>query len=296
VDGASAGSITVDTENCNGETDAKREEKLNGLFNEQVLGELRIQLATLFGSAVVIQNSLEVIIPWVVTKIKGDQAAKAHAAENEDGKELQRSEAEFQMDKVPYDNTIDDMSELIIQFGYVALFALALPITPLLALLNNVVEMKVDAVNLVNQSQRPHPNGSSGLGAWNPILQFFSFICIGTNIALITWRTGLVQDLTDSVNYNWIFFSVSSIVVALMVAFEKYLIPDIPLGVQAAMERQKLIEGVLVLGQRIDSDREMPPDDEDEGYLDFNPTGDFVDHKSLPQMPQGSLAHFKPEA
>ena len=88
------------------------------------------------------------------------------------------------MVKGRYANSIDDMSEMIIQFGYVTLFVMAFPLTPLLAIVNNVFEMKVDAVNLVKSSQRPDPNGSYGLGTWNEVLG--SFRCC---LWAPTWRS-----------------------------------------------------------------------------------------------------------
>jgi len=200
------------------------------------------------------------------------------------------------MEKNVYVSTIDDMSELIIQFGYVTLFVLALPITPLFALINNMVEIRVDAYNLLNSTQRPPPNGSYGLGAWNSVLQFFSFIAVGTNVAIITWRTQLVELLSsNNSEYKWIFFSVVSVILALLISFEKYLIPDVPLEVEQAIARQEHIEGVLVKGQRIDSDREEPPGEDENTYVDFNPSEEFSDVELLPDLPTDvKLSTFKP--
>merc|ERR1739848_869251 len=51
-------------------------------------------------------------------------------------------------EKTRYANTIDDMIEMIIQFGYVALFVMVFSLTPLPVIVNNVFEMKVDAFTL----------------------------------------------------------------------------------------------------------------------------------------------------
>ena len=159
------------------------------------------------------------------------------------------------------------MAELIVQYGYVTLFVIAMPLTPFLALLNNILEMKVDAFNLVNSCQRPHPNvgaffffffflrflkhnihtytkhfqGSYGLGAWNSVLQFFSLIAVATNVAIITFRTELVKDLLEpeeETQAKWVFFVFFAVLLSLIVSAEKYLIPDVPTDVQRGMERQ----------------------------------------------------------
>lgn len=63
----------------------------------------------------------------------------------------------------PY-NVQDDISEMAIQFGYLALFA---PIWPLLALgflINNWIELRSDFLKLCVQQQRPPPIRTEGIG------------------------------------------------------------------------------------------------------------------------------------
>ncbi len=62
-------------------------------------------------------------------------------------------------------------TESIIQFAYVELFVVAFPLTPLLAIVNSIIEMKI-ATNFVKTSQRPNPNGLYGLGSWKGIRIF----------------------------------------------------------------------------------------------------------------------------
>ncbi len=44
---------------------------------------------------------------------------------------------------------------LALQFSFVTIFVAAFPLAPLLALLNNVVEIRVDAIKFLTQHQRP---------------------------------------------------------------------------------------------------------------------------------------------
>ncbi len=78
----------------------------------------------------------------------------------------------------PYENTVEDMKELVTQLAYVAFFAIALPITPLLSIISNIVELRVDGFKLVNNSQRPHCTASTGLGTWNSALKGLVFIAM----------------------------------------------------------------------------------------------------------------------
>jgi len=262
---------------------------IRNAINVQVLDDLRLQLASLFVTAIVIQNIMEIMLPYIMSKI--GECRETRAAEQRGEKVAAKSDAEEQMLKSPNQNTIDDMSEMVVQFGYVTMFVIALPITPLLALINNIIELKVDGYKIVHESQRPHTNGSSGLGAWNGVLAFFSIVAVGTNVALITWRTSLVNQLVDDdPTIKWVFFSFVSIFLGLIVGIEKCAIPDTPVEVQQGIERQRLIENILVLGAHIDLDGDDPPKQEiDVPEFAFDPVKDFVVATELPTIPVEDL-------
>ena len=43
----------------------------------------------------------------------------------------------------------------VIQFGFVTLFVASFPLAPLFALLNNIIEIRLDAKKFVGELQRP---------------------------------------------------------------------------------------------------------------------------------------------
>lgn len=64
------------------------------------------------------------------------------------------------MDKPEYaykeiDGTYDDYMELMIQFSYVMIFGTAFPLAPLLAFLNNLIELKIDKWKVLFLTRRP---------------------------------------------------------------------------------------------------------------------------------------------
>ena len=71
-----------------------------------------------------------------------------------------------------YEGVLDEYSELVIQFGFVVLFAAALPLAPLIALANNVLEIRLDAYKVVSQTNKVGfpmplfsvPEGTRGCG------------------------------------------------------------------------------------------------------------------------------------
>ena len=54
----------------------------------------------------------------------------------------------------------------VIQYGYLTLFAACLPVAPILALVNNVIEIKTDAIKYVKNMQRPNYRGAQDIGVW----------------------------------------------------------------------------------------------------------------------------------
>ena len=56
------------------------------------------------------------------------------------------------------------------RYGYIVFFAIACPIVSLLAAVNNLVEIRSDAIKLVRVLQRPPVKHADGMGAWASIL------------------------------------------------------------------------------------------------------------------------------
>ena len=76
------------------------------------------------------------------------------------------------------------MCVAVTQFGFVTLFVAAFPLAPLFALLNNIIEIRLDAFKFVSIWRRPHAAKADGIGIWMPIMQGISFIAVLTNVSL----------------------------------------------------------------------------------------------------------------
>ncbi len=70
----------------------------------------------------------------------------------------------------------------MIQFGFVTLFVASFPLAPLLALFNNLCEIRVDAWKITTQSRRVVPEKAQDIGAWQPILQGVAILAVATNV------------------------------------------------------------------------------------------------------------------
>ncbi|PAV64665.1 hypothetical protein WR25_01917 [Diploscapter pachys] len=104
--------------------------------------------------------------------------------------ELTQAELESLMPE--YARPLDDFLEMFIQFGYVLLFSPAFPLAALCALVNNLIEIRVDAFKLTNTLQRPFGRRVKSIGAWEKMMELLGIVGVISNCALIG-QSGLVQ-------------------------------------------------------------------------------------------------------
>ena len=81
--------------------------------------------------------------------LRGESKGEANAAGR-----LTRSDLEDEIDKEEREE-FDDFLELVIQFGYVCLFAAACPLAAALSVVSNMVEMRSDLFRLCHVCRRP---------------------------------------------------------------------------------------------------------------------------------------------
>lgn len=63
------------------------------------------------------------------------------------------------------------------------LFVASFPLAPVLALVNNLFEIRVDAWKITTQFRRIVPEKAQDIGAWQPILQGVAILAVATNVS-----------------------------------------------------------------------------------------------------------------
>lgn len=71
----------------------------------------------------------------------------------------------------------------MLQYGFVTIFVAAFPLAPLFALINNVLEMRLDAKKLLTCYRRPVPQRVSDIGVWYRILDSIGKLSVITNVS-----------------------------------------------------------------------------------------------------------------
>lgn len=100
----------------------------------------------------------------------------------------------------------------MIQFGFITLFVASFPLAPLLALINNIIEVRVDAWKLTTQFRRPVAAKAHCIGAWEEILNGIAALSVVTNVraALLTLSCPLCVYICKHI-YIYIYFLYFSI-------------------------------------------------------------------------------------
>jgi hypothetical protein len=99
------------------------------------------------------------------------------------GKEVKIKEVLEQVDSIPYE-AFDDYLELVLEFGYLTLFAECFPLASVFIIIVNTIEYRSDIFKLTTLYKRPHFQRKRNIGSWHFIIQFLSTLAIFTNLAL----------------------------------------------------------------------------------------------------------------
>lgn len=156
------------------------------------MDELTIQLVTILLVNMFIGQTREVAIPWAIGKLQLYMLKRKLKKESETPKVIPQWEEESK--KPAFPGTFDEYSEMVIQYGYITLFAASFPLAPLLAVLNNVVEIRTDALKLLEAHSRPEYKGAQGIGAWYTILELLGILSVITNCLLVGFSLDSVAD------------------------------------------------------------------------------------------------------
>ncbi|XP_051990180.1 anoctamin-8-like [Xyrauchen texanus] len=187
-----------------------------------------------------------------VSKLQGPQRRKTTCAGDNHSMDKKKSwmdppeetgstvltQPEIESCMLTYEDTLQDYQEMFIQFGYVVLFSSAFPLAAMCALINNIVEIRSDALKLCSGLQRPFGQRVENIGQWQTAMEAMGLIAIIVNCYLIG-QCGQLKRL-----FPWLSPEMAIVSVVLLEHFVillKYVIhiaiPDIPSWVADEMAK-----------------------------------------------------------
>ncbi|DAZ96612.1 TPA: hypothetical protein N0F65_000178 [Lagenidium giganteum] len=206
------------------------------------MDELMMGLAIIFILRLTSGNFFEVGLPWIKQKLgrsKHEEMSKSA------GREPSTIELQMKLDVYDMKGTFDDYNEMIIQFGYVTLFVVGFPLAPVLALLNNYFEIRIDAHKLAHGTRRPDPRGAQDIGTWGTIIEVMSTFSVITNVALVCFTSKHTTANFTPFERVWLFVGVEHALILLKYLL-MMLVDDEPHDVTVQKQRMSFIVDKIV--------------------------------------------------
>ncbi|XP_041074924.1 anoctamin-1-like isoform X5 [Polyodon spathula] len=165
------------------------------------LMELCIQLSIIMLGKQLIQNNLfEIGIPKLKKLIRYFKSKRTSVPEEEHNKKLQCYEVDYYLE--PFAGLTPEYMEMMIQFGFVTLFVASFPLAPLFALLNNIIEIRLDAKKFVAELRRPVAARAKDIGIWYNILRVVAKLAVIINAFVISFTSDFIPRLVYLYMYS----------------------------------------------------------------------------------------------
>ncbi|NXX93095.1 ANO2 protein, partial [Centropus bengalensis] len=167
------------------------------------LMELCIQLSIIMLGKQLIQNNLfEIGIPKLkklFRKLK-DERTEAKEVDTNQSKNPHQWDLDYTLE--PFTGLTPEYMEMIIQFGFVTLFVASFPLAPLFALLNNIIEVRLDAKKFVTELRRPDTVRAKDIGIWFNVLSCIGKLSVIINAFVIAVTSDFIPRLMYQYAYS----------------------------------------------------------------------------------------------
>uniref|UniRef100_A0A8C5MDN0 Anoctamin n=1 Tax=Leptobrachium leishanense TaxID=445787 RepID=A0A8C5MDN0_9ANUR len=110
--------------------------------------------------------------------------------------EPKRWEEDYEL--IECEGLFEEYLEMVLQFGFITIFVAAFPLAPLFALLNNWVEIRLDAQKFVCEYRRPVAERAQDIGVWFFLLEALAQI----SAFLIAFTSDFLPRLLYQYEYN----------------------------------------------------------------------------------------------
>uniref|UniRef100_A0A3P8UL78 Anoctamin n=1 Tax=Cynoglossus semilaevis TaxID=244447 RepID=A0A3P8UL78_CYNSE len=165
------------------------------------LMELCIQLSiTMLGKQLIQNNLFEIGVPKLKKLIRYIRSKQGGYQEEERKKKLLRYETDHFLE--PFAGLTPEYMEMIIQFGFVTLFVASFPLAPLFALLNNIIEIRLDAKKFVTELRRPVAARAKDIGIWYDILRAVAKVAVIINAFVISFTSDFIPRMVYQYMYS----------------------------------------------------------------------------------------------
>ncbi|KAM9605723.1 anoctamin-5 isoform 15-T15 [Morphnus guianensis] len=158
--------------------------------------ELTTQLTIVMAGKQIWGNIQEAIVPWIC-----NWWGRRKARNNPENL-YSRWEQDHDLQIFGALGLFYEYLEMVIQFGFITLFVASFPLAPLLALMNNILEIRVDSWKLTTQYRRPVAAKAHSIGVWQEILNGMAILSVVTNAFIVAFTSDMIPRLVYYYAYS----------------------------------------------------------------------------------------------
>ncbi|XP_051978480.1 anoctamin-9 isoform X1 [Xyrauchen texanus] len=186
------------------------------------LTDLFIQMSIIMVLKQTFNNIFEYSGPWISRWLKRKKAQKlrrrcVNCYKKEcmnakagsglcDNCKLEDLHRNYGLNKIDSFSLFNEFLEMVIQFSFTTIFVAAFPLAPLLALLNNIIEIRLDAIKMVSLERRLVPTKANDIGVWTDVLEAIGVLAVIANGLVI----GISSDFIPRLVYQYYYGPCSS--------------------------------------------------------------------------------------
>ncbi|NWZ10542.1 ANO9 protein, partial [Agelaius phoeniceus] len=146
--------------------------------------DLFIQMAVIMVLKQTISNIMEYLIPWISHQLrkkkKHPQRRSLMLGEEEEAEDPCKRQwlNNYELNEVNVFSLFNEYLEIVIQYSFTTIFVAAFPLAPLLALINNVIEIHMDAIKMMRLRRRMVPRKAKDIGIWLQVLEAIGILAV----------------------------------------------------------------------------------------------------------------------
>ncbi|XP_073693179.1 anoctamin-9 [Garra rufa] len=182
------------------------------------LTDLFIQMAVILLLKQTINNIFEFTVPWLKLCLKRTKAKTMRrkcgncyrkACREDEGNfdpcdlcKLRNWLENYDLTNVNAFSLFNEFLEMVLQFSFTTIFVAAFPLAPLLALINNIFEIRLDAIKMVSLERRLVPKKTNDIGVWTRILEAVGVTAVIANGLVIGISSDFIPRLVYRYHYG----------------------------------------------------------------------------------------------
>ncbi|KAM5138298.1 anoctamin-9 isoform 2-T2 [Mantella aurantiaca] len=166
--------------------------------------DLFIQMCIIMILKQTLSNCVEFLSPFISYKLRKlkDRRSRVHSEQGSEDRTTEIWKDNYRLGQVHIFSLFDEFLEMVIQYSFTTIFVAAFPLAPLLAFLNNMLEIRLDAIKMTRLQRRLVPRKANDIGIWLQVLEGIGVLAVITNGLVIAITSDFIPRLVYRYKYG----------------------------------------------------------------------------------------------